>query len=74
MNTYTKSILFPAIFLTSVGSFLTGFYIIAEPKSRFLKSIYGLFTGELHGLLLPISITYLMFSENDLFSKNKQIL
>lgn len=74
MNTYTKSIVFSAIFLTSVGSVLTGFYKIAEPKSSFFKSIYGLVTGELHGILLPLSITYLMFSENDPFSKNKQIL
>ncbi len=67
MNTYSKSVLFPAIFLSSVGSFITGFYKIAEPKSRFLQVIYDLVTGELHGLLLPLSITYLMFSKNDTF-------
>lgn len=65
MNIYTKSVLFPVIFLSSVGSFITGFYKIAEPKSRFLQVIYG--------LLLPISITYFMFSDKSFFNK-KQIL
>lgn len=84
MNTYIHThghihaFLVPAIFSATVGSVLTGFYKITEPKPRFFQTIYGFVAGGLYGFFVggfwPVSITYLMFSDINHFFKNKQIL